>query len=476
MRRRRLLLAGLVYVVCVVVFALAAGRDRLVQHTSYNHYAHLADAWVHGRQDLRNGAPAYAGNNDFAEFEGKTFISFPPFPAVLMAPFVAAAGSPEEFRDGQFLVWIAGVGPALLFLVLEKLRRSGRSPRSEKENLGLAFLFAFGSVYFFCAVEGTVWFAAHVTGVAAMAGFLLASLDADHPVWAGTALACAWTSRPAMLLAGLFFAVESLRASCREKELPPWPESEKAPPSSFASLVARARTWFASLRERLELSVFARRVVLFAVPLALSFAVASWMNATRYHNPSPFAFGHEHLSVVWKERMARWGLFSIHFLPKNLGVSLTILPWLPPKGSSCMEAGRSLADLFNTSRPCTPFRINEHGLALWFTTPIYAWLLWPKRRSLLFVTLAVAAALPAVLVLHYQNSGWRQFGYRFSNDYGVQLFVLLALCGRPFGGLFKAAAAWSVVWNLFGAVTFDKSAADRFYFREGSQTILYQAD
>ena len=34
---------------------------------------------------------------------------------------------------------------------------------------------------------------------------------------------------------------------------------------------------------------------------------------------------------------------------------------------------------------------------------------------------------PMVLVLLYQNSGWRQFGYRFSNDYAVLLFMLIAL-------------------------------------------------
>ena len=40
-------------------------------------------------------------NNDFAEFQGKTYISFPPFPAVLMMPLVALAGSPEDFMDRQ---------------------------------------------------------------------------------------------------------------------------------------------------------------------------------------------------------------------------------------------------------------------------------------------------------------------------------------------------------------------------------------
>src|SRR5579872_3327475 len=182
---RRLLLAASVYVLATLVFALFAGRERLTEHTPFNHYALLADAWLHGRQDLANGPPPYAMGNDFAQFHGKTYISFPPLPAILMLPFVKLAGSPEAFRDGQFIVELAGIAPAVLFLVLEKLRRTGRSPRSERQNLALSLLYAFGTVYFFTAVEGTVWFAAMVVASAASALYALWALDAERPALAG---------------------------------------------------------------------------------------------------------------------------------------------------------------------------------------------------------------------------------------------------------------------------------------------------
>jgi hypothetical protein len=150
-------------------------------------------------------------------------------------------------------------------------------------------------------------------------------------------------------------------------------------------------------------------------------------------------------------------------LAKNLGVMLTILPWLNPRHVS-------------GPLPPAPFQINEHGLALWFTTPVYLWLLYPRRSGWLSGALLASIALPISMDLLYQNSGWRQFGYRFSNDYAILLFVLLALGDRPMGAWFRAAAVWSIGWNLFGAVTFDKPGFDRFYFREPSQTILYQPD
>ena len=70
--------------------------------------------------------------------------------------------------------------------------------------------------------------------------------------------------------------------------------------------------------------------------------------------------------------------------------------------------------------------ISGHGLALWFTTPIYLWLVRPKKVDFLWGAAALAALGPCVMNLLYQNSGWFQFGYRFSNDYAVFLFVLLA--------------------------------------------------
>lgn len=444
-RSRRLLLAAGIYLACGVVFALVAGHQRLAEHTPFNHYAHLAYAWLHGRQDLVNGPPGYAQGNDFAQFGGKTYISFPPFPALLMLPMVALAGSPENFRDGQFVVWLAGVGPALLFLVLEKLRRTERSPRTEKQNVALAFVFAFGTVYFFTAVEGTVWFAAHVVGVACLGCYLLCALDAERPFLAGLALACAWTTRPPMMFLAAVFLFEAIRVCCKEGLVAEGTLEERI-----------EKTW-----KRVDKQAFAKKVALFAAPLAASFAIASWMNESRFGNPSPLAFGHEYLSVAWHNRMQKWGLAGYHYLSKNLGVMLTVLPWRPPPGTHG-----------------APFvQINEHGLALWFTTPLYLWLLYPKKRGFLHDILLIAAVMPMMVDLCYQNSGWRQFGYRFSNDYSMLFFMLLAIGERPMKTAFAIAAAWGIAWNTFGAVTFDRGGEyDRYYWREGTQTILYQAD
>jgi len=459
-RSRRILLGLVLYLVCGGVFALVAGPPRLSEHTAYNHYALLADAWLHGRQDLPGGPPRYTGNNDFASFNGKTYISFPPFPAVLMLPLVKVARSPEDFRDGQFLIWLAGLGPALLFLVLEKLRRTARSPRSELENLMLALLFAFGTVYFFTAVEGTVWFAAHVVAAALVCGYLLTALDAEHPVLAGALLGCSFATRPVTALFAVFFALEAVRASARRES-----DETSKEIDGPQTILARAR----ALWPKVDRGQVLRRWALFAAPILVILGICSWSNHSRFGSYSPNAFGHEYLSVAWHDRMQKWGLFGYHYLAKNLACALTLLPWLP--------AHNAPAQLFSTHGPA-PFQINEHGLALWFTTPIYLWLLRPRERGFLHDTTILAIVGPAIMLLLYQNTGWRQFGYRFSNDYAPLLFVLLAIGKRPFGWLFRTAAVWGVVVNLFGAITFDRSDGrmDRYYFRDGSQVTVYQPD
>src|SRR5450432_889814 len=111
--QRRLLIALGLYVACSVVFFLFADPALLREHTPWNHFALLADAFWHGRLDLGGPPPAYTGNNDFSRFNDKWYVVFPPFPALLLVPVVAFAKQPERVRDGQFFLMLAGLAPAV---------------------------------------------------------------------------------------------------------------------------------------------------------------------------------------------------------------------------------------------------------------------------------------------------------------------------------------------------------------------------
>ena len=83
-----------------------------------------------------------------------------------------------------------------------------------------------------------------------------------------------------------------------------------------------------------------------------------------------------------------------------------------------------------------------------------------QLRLALWVTI-VPIALASLL---YQNSGFVQFGYRFSLDYMVLLVVLLRLGspGAAVSPLFRACVIWGVIVNLFGAISFNRMGV--FYF------------
>jgi hypothetical protein len=431
MRSRRLLLALAVYVGVTLVLLWSASPSVLSEHTRYNHFALLASSWLEGRLDLGGPPPDYTGNNDFASFDGKWFVVFPPFPSVLLLPLVALAGDAEAVCDGRWFLLLAGVAPAVLFLVLEKLSRSGDSKRSEADNLVLSALFCFGSVYFFTSVQGSVWFAAHVVGAGLLSLYVLFSLSAERPLLAGACLALGFATRTPLVFAAPLFVLEALRATRRSTPLGP------------------------GLVQRYYAGKLLGRLSLFALPLALVLAFTLWHNAARFGDP--FEVGYRYLDVAWKGRIEKWGLFDYHYLGRNLGVILASLPWLPANGSG-------------------PIQVNGHGLALWLTTPMYLWLLRARGSVPLVRRLLVTATLVALPTLFYQNTGWVQFGYRFSNDYSVLLFVLLAVAGPPLRGAFVVVSAFAVTVNFFGALTFGRPEHAHFYFIEASQRIIFQPD
>ncbi len=417
--KRRLLIACALYLAATLVFFVFAPPGVVHEHTPWNHFALLADAWRHGRLDLGGPPPAYTGNNDFSRFGGKWYVVFPPFPALLLLPLAAFVRDPERVHDGQFFLWLAGVAPAVLFLGLEKLRRFGRSEMSERGNVALALLFAFGSVYFFCAEQGTVWFAAHVVGAGLAALYLLFALEAERPWLAGLALGLGFATRTPLLFAAPLFVLEAWR-TCRAQ------------------------------RSRLLRSLLA-----FATPVAAVLVLTLIHNQRRFGDP--FEVGYRYLGIAWQVRIEKWGLFSYHYLAKNLGVVLTSLPFRTPGGP-------------------VPFQINMHGLALWITSPAYLWLLWPQRRGVPHRALWITVACVALPTLFYQNTGWLQFGYRFSTDYSVFLFALLAIGGYRFGRAFQLAACAAVLINAFGAWTFGRPEYAAYYFQDNTQRIMYQPD
>jgi hypothetical protein len=278
-------------------------------------------------------------------------------------------------------------------------------------------------------------------GVALCCGYILCSLEARHPALAGLLLALAFATRPSLGFALPFFLFELFRAA-REAGDPARPLGDR--PLGDRPLGELGGACWATL---------VRRGARFALPAIVVLVAVMAHNHLRFGDPTEF--GHRFLTVVWRKRIDTWGLFSFHYLGRNLAILLAGLPFFSPD--------RGL-------------QINGHGLALWLTSPFYIWALWPRRTGGRYWAAAVAAACVALPNLLYQNTGWVQFGYRFSNDFAPFLFVMIALGGRKLGPPFWLLGAGAMVLNGFGAITFDRAEHRHFYFIDRTQRIVHQPD
>ncbi len=383
-----------------LVLATFSG-PRLLRQSHAPHFIYQADAWLHGQLHLRVTPP---DGNDWARVGDRFLVSFPPGPAVVMLPLVAAFGF--QANDVAFTVLFAALNVALFFAVLERLARAGGSARTREENAALALLFAFGTVAFSASVRGEVWFTAEVLGVTFTCLYLLSAIEARHPLGAGLAFGMAAVTRTPLLFSGIFFALEAVRGE-----------------GSLGARLSSAATW----RD----GTLWRRLGLFALGAAPALLGAALANQARFG--SPLDFGHAHL---WNNRVnadvARFGLFSWHYLARNLRSAFLLVP--------AWRGGRLLYD--------------PDGMSLLVTTPLLAVLLLPRRHSPLAPALWAAAAAVALPGFLYMNTGYVQFGYRFSVDWTPYLFLLVAAGGRRMGLGFSLLALCGVAVNAWGALAF----------------------
>ncbi|MCX5744677.1 MAG: hypothetical protein NT062_19490 [Proteobacteria bacterium] len=440
------------YVTLYVVGLLAYGAvasDRLGHQSGAPHFVFQADAWLHGHASIE---PPYP-NDDWAQIETvalrdgserrgrrmvtrpmfktltgdevplaqiarslgrETHVSFPAFPAVIMLPSALVGG--RAANDVIPTVLVAALILPLTLLALRRLAAAKLSQRGIVDDLWLVAALGFGSVMFFAAVQGKVWFTAHVVGVVLALLYAWGSVEAAHPIVAGLALGAAAMTRTPMAFMFPLFVLEAWRMAAGDK-----------------------RAWI-------------RRLIPFALPVVAIAALGMIYNLVRFGSPTEF--GHAYLAlgtgqpVRQQYMIEQWGLFDLHYLARNLVVAFGLLPELLPKAPWLQVSG--------------------HGLAIWVTSPfLLALLVWPREPSPIRRALWITVATVALPSLMYMNTGWLQFGYRFSLDYTVFLVLLLALTPRLHVGA-KVAIVVGVVVNLAGAITFDRMWP---YYRYGGNAF-----
>lgn len=141
---------------CVAAGLIAAAVLLIIQSVTgqwffkaqpYNSYILQAQSWLEGRLDL--------GQNyeylELAVYNGKYFVSFPPFPSYLMLPFVALGW---DSCDGAIAFASAIAGAVFSY------RLASEFINDKKTALLLAALVTVGSNWLFTSLNAWVWFIA----------------------------------------------------------------------------------------------------------------------------------------------------------------------------------------------------------------------------------------------------------------------------------------------------------------------------
>ena len=168
-----------------------------------------------------------------------------------------------------------------------------------------------------------------------------------------------------------------------------------------------------------------------AVPLVLAVGALLLYNYARFGDPRDFGYLNENVADALAAKLHTYGQFNLRYLPKNFWAM-----WL---------AGPQWNEERNFWQP------DPEGMSLLLTTPALIYLIRARGRSLLVWGGWLSLVLLLIPLLLYYNTGWWQFGYRFSLDFMVPVMVLLAVAvrRRPTWPM-RLLILTGVVVNLYG--------------------------
>jgi len=364
-------------------------------HTAYNNFVLLADAWLHGHVWIAKPESWI----DALPYNGHWYIINVPIPAVLLLPLVAVYGANANQTIVSVLCGAIAVAAADVTF--------GRMGVSAFWRGRLTLFFALGTVLWWCAANGAVWMYAHVVAVMFAMLALAEWYGRRRPWLLGILLACAVYSRFPMVLA-----------------VPPllvW-------------------LWLSAPAERRwrDLASFAYGFVPFvAASLGYNYlrygSVMDVGYTLFYHMDAVGGGGKQYCTSCTYTGSPTGSPFALQFLAKNLYSFFMLPPQLIDQAPY--------------------FQLTGQGVALTFTSPLLFLALAAPVRKIESIVMWAAALLVAVPSLLYYLNGCEQFGMRHSLDFTPFLMVLLARGVERVPLLLSLVLlAYSLAANLFGMI------------------------
>ena len=401
----------------IVLWLLAILFRQDATHLSYAaHFVAQDQSWLHGHLDV----PAWLGH-DLVHIGDKLYIVYPPAPALLMLPFVAVLG--DHFSDIWFS-WLAGAANvALLFHLLQAIRRKGWSQRPTAENVIIALTFGLGSIALWLAVGGTVWFTAQTLAITFTLLMLLATVR--HNWWlASAALGALFLTRSPDILGGIVVLAVAWQSAVKQPQ-PESPQATQAPLHRNGEGLGWGQLVLPPPRTILAL----------AIPMAVTLVI--WLVRNKLYFGSWLSSGYD-LQIAQDYPQIQYGLLSWHYIWPNFVVDFLNLP------------------AFNFASPYDVHPVLDvlrggNGTSIFFTTPLFLLFFLPAQSAAprwLRAALWLCVGLLIAFSLVWNLTGWYQVGARYLFDVYPYLFLLLAMRGERIGWRWLTLAGAGMMVNL----------------------------
>ncbi len=343
------------YVICPLAFlivlwvAASFTGHWATEENPYRSYALQACAWLDGRLDLGKDYPWL----ELAIYEGKYYVSFPPFPSLVLLPFAAVWGTNTPDH------WIS-LGFSIIGIIYAIRLYRAITGTYEMAEQYVLFLFL-GNGYLFIALQGGwVWYMAQTMcfTFSLMSLFYAAN---KHIGRAFAFLACAFGCRP-MVVAYIPLIL------------------------MLGTEKASVKTW---MRKGYRL-----------IPACMIIGFYLMLNAARFDNP--FEFGHTHLPEFVRSTE---GQFSLNYATKNFKQLFR----LPQTGG---EHGMMIYDTYD----CMAFWLIDPIIVSFMVTWLYALTRKRKAYGLNLIIVPATICVHLMIVCCHKTMGGYQFGNRYIVD------------------------------------------------------------
>jgi hypothetical protein len=367
-----------------------------------NYFNLLADSILHGRISLIDPSTTF----DLTFHNGNWFVPFPPFPAVIMLPFIAIWGV-TSFNTTVFSFALASTTALFIFFILKELSKHQWIKLSDSGIIWLVALFSFGTVQWWLSVTSRVW---HFSQICSVLFCTLAfwGVLKKIPAWViGIFLAAAILSRPNVIVLWPALVAIKIQSDQDDYKLINW---------------KKAIRW----------SLYS------AIPVIVGVGLLFVYNYLRFGNFLDFGYTTINGSEWTVGRAQTYGIFSPHFISFNLyWMFAAFLPKLIAQCSYYLPRG--------------------NGMSIFLATPAFIYILRKFKLSWWTAGCWISILLSIAFLAMYHNNGANQYSYRYIMDFILPVIMLIALnSGEKISIPLKFLIILSILINYYGIISWYK--------------------